>query len=240
MRTRTNAVSAHHFLVRCGQEEQEDKLNTPRVVCGAFLAGTFVTEGTHPRGSEWARIPIPSIALGACCIAGPHDTATTPNRCLPGEGTYCKAGAPCKPCPQTPGSDCSRCDNHPPPTGSVYKPAGVTAFPPQVPSAAVRKKENGFVCVSTFDQPIIVIVLPRQARDRHVRSQQLKKRRTRRLFSFVQGCDHKHAIRDVLRIPADLPAGEYVLGWRYDCEATAQVWSNCEWCFLQVLTAVVS
>jgi hypothetical protein len=21
--------------------------------------------------------------------------------------------------------------------------------------------------------------------------------------------------------------GKYVLGWRYDCEATAQVWSNC-------------
>ena len=22
-------------------------------------------------------------------------------------------------------------------------------------------------------------------------------------------------------------AGKYVLGWRYDCEAAAQVWSNC-------------
>ena len=30
-----------------------------------------------------------------------------------------------------------------------------------------------------------------------------------------------------LRLPADLPAGHYVLGWRYDCEATAQVWQNC-------------
>eukprot|EP01049_Picozoa_sp_SAG25_P012359 SAG25_NODE_1660_length_2591_cov_1.648876_3_plen_116_part_00 len=62
--------------------------------------GTFVTEGTHPPGSEWARIPIPSVALGACCIAGPHDSATTPHRCLPGEGTYCKPSAPCRPCPQ--------------------------------------------------------------------------------------------------------------------------------------------
>ena len=34
-------------------------------------------------------------------------------------------------------------------------------------------------------------------------------------------------VYDVLKVPADLPAGEYVLGWRYDCEATAQVWSNC-------------
>ena len=56
--------------------------------------GTFVTEGTFPHGSEWARIPIPSVALGVCCIAGPNDTATTPNRCLPGEGMYCKPGAP--------------------------------------------------------------------------------------------------------------------------------------------------
>ena len=30
-------------------------------------------------------------------------------------------------------------------------------------------------------------------------------------------------IVDVLKVPADLPAGKYVLGWRYDCEATAQV-----------------
>jgi hypothetical protein len=24
-----------------------------------------------------------------------------------------------------------------------------------------------------------------------------------------------------------LPPGQYVLGWRWDCEATAQVWSSC-------------
>ena len=35
------------------------------------------------------------------------------------------------------------------------------------------------------------------------------------------------AVLDVLQIPDDLPPGDYVLGWRYDCEATAQVWSNC-------------
>jgi hypothetical protein len=28
-------------------------------------------------------------------------------------------------------------------------------------------------------------------------------------------------------VPSNLPAGDYVLGYRYDCEATAQVWSNC-------------
>jgi len=32
---------------------------------------------------------------------------------------------------------------------------------------------------------------------------------------------------DVVKVPAKLPLGKYVLGWRLDCEATAQVWSNC-------------
>ena len=31
-----------------------------------------------------------------------------------------------------------------------------------------------------------------------------------------------------IKVPADLPTGDYVLGFRYDCEATAQIWSNCE------------
>merc|ERR1719246_87900 len=33
-------------------------------------------------------------------------------------------------------------------------------------------------------------------------------------------------IVDELRVPS-LPAGDYVLGFRYDCEMTAQVWSQC-------------
>ena len=34
-------------------------------------------------------------------------------------------------------------------------------------------------------------------------------------------------IADTILVPAHLPAGDYVLGWRYDCEETAQVWQNC-------------
>ena len=37
------------------------------------------------------------------------------------------------------------------------------------------------------------------------------------------GNDHFHAVRDVVRVPSHLPPGKYVLSWRYDCEATAQV-----------------
>merc|ERR1740117_2702912 len=36
-----------------------------------------------------------------------------------------------------------------------------------------------------------------------------------------------YAVRDLVQVPSDLRAGDYVLGWRYDCEATAQVWSSC-------------
>ena len=34
-------------------------------------------------------------------------------------------------------------------------------------------------------------------------------------------------IVDEVLIPKDLPVGEYVLGWRWDCEESTQVWSNC-------------
>lgn len=43
-----------------------------------------------------------------------------------------------------------------------------------------------------------------------------------------QGVDwNGNAVKDVVKVPLDLPPGKYVLGFRYDCEATAQVWSSC-------------
>jgi hypothetical protein len=35
------------------------------------------------------------------------------------------------------------------------------------------------------------------------------------------------SVVDTIRLPRDLMPGAYVLGWRLDCEATAQVWTNC-------------
>ena len=35
------------------------------------------------------------------------------------------------------------------------------------------------------------------------------------------------SIVDWLLVPAHLEPGDYVLGFRWDCEATAQVWSSC-------------
>jgi hypothetical protein len=42
------------------------------------------------------------------------------------------------------------------------------------------------------------------------------------LGSYPQG-----VIEDTVLLPKDLPAGDYVLGWRYDCEETAQIWQSC-------------
>ena len=34
-------------------------------------------------------------------------------------------------------------------------------------------------------------------------------------------------IIDRLQVPLDLPTGDYVLSWRWDCEQGAQVWTTC-------------
>ena len=74
---------------------------------------------------------------------------------------------PCLPCPETAGSDCSRCSN----PGWPGK-GNRSAFEPLVPGVMEAPAAGVF---------------------------------------------------DVLKIPSHLPAGDYVLGWRYDCEGTAQV-----------------
>ena len=34
-------------------------------------------------------------------------------------------------------------------------------------------------------------------------------------------------IVDLIRIPEDIRPGRYLLGWRWDCEESAQIWQNC-------------
>lgn len=46
-------------------------------------------------------------------------------------------------------------------------------------------------------------------------------------FGTCSGNEYGVAVVDMVQIPADLLPGKYVLGWRWDCEATAQIWSNC-------------
>lgn len=38
---------------------------------------------------------------------------------------------------------------------------------------------------------------------------------------------HTYAVEDTVDVPSDIPPGDYVLGYRWDCEQTSQVWSSC-------------
>ena len=42
-------------------------------------------------------------------------------------------------------------------------------------------------------------------------------------------CDkfHDYSIVDNVVIPTTIPAGNYLLSWRWDCEQTHQIWQNC-------------
>jgi hypothetical protein len=138
------------------------------------VQGVFITSGTYPEGSMWSRIPIPTAELGPRCLPGPNDTDATPNKCEPWEKVL--TDGPCVPCPETPGSDCSRCDNTFPKPGSGHSHGAPSFEPP---------------------------------------------------CDDCEGNDNGHAIRDFVKVPKDLEPGKYVLSWRWDCEASAQVWSNC-------------
>jgi len=38
---------------------------------------------------------------------------------------------------------------------------------------------------------------------------------------------HDYSVVDKVRIPDDIPPGEYLLSWRWDAEQTTQIWQNC-------------
>jgi len=113
-------------------------------------------------------IPVAPTKLGPMCIPGPKDDPKAPNSCDPKNNPTTPCG--CTPCPQTPGSDCSRCDN-------CYEEP---AFPPHVHDGKA-----------------------------------------------VSGVGPVVGITDVVKVPSHLPPGKYVLGWRYDCEATGESRATC-------------
>jgi len=139
------------------------------------VGGTFVSDGTTPLGSMWALNPIPPRCLGGANFSN--------------ETNFCHTGnvyPNCSPCPGTPGSDCTTCDNSPEPS-----------FEPPCTESAVNTSVDYQVCSGNQGHGM--------------------------------GGVNKNpvAVVDTLRIPAALKAGAYVLGWRLDCEATAQIWTNC-------------
>lgn len=142
------------------------------------IKGVFANIGTSPANSTWARMPLPATGLGprcgcdfdnnyhpgnfdcGCKMGEQRDSCSTPGNCSNGE---------CLPCPESAGSDCSRCDNPP------IHPWGRSSFPEPCDPACMSQKP---------------------------------------------------AVLDVVKVP-NVPPGKYVVGFRYDCDATSQVWSNC-------------
>ena len=130
----------------------------------------FANVGTSPEGSWWARLPIPTGGLGPRCSCNMdihYKPADFSCGCNPGEQTdgcrlkgNCCAGL-CEPCPETAGSDCSRCAN-PPVAGDMFEAPN---FP---------------------------------------------------------GYNGRMGVYDQVKVPK-LKPGKYVVGFRYDCDATAQV-----------------
>ena len=170
---------------------------------GIAAHSVYVSQGTYPPNSMWTRIPIPSSGLGPRCMCADAPTLCLRTRlvCLltracpprvprcdmdndyhPGDFDCgckmgeqydgcttpgnCSSGA-CLPCPETEGSDCSRCANPPPDLGF-----GRYMFPPPCDDECMSQR------------PSVV---------------------------------------DVVKVPAGLKPGKYVLGFRYDCDSTAQV-----------------
>lgn len=124
-----------------------------------FYKGMYLTKGTSPPGSMWARNQIPRIDDSGDDSGEPWDRRK-----------LCQDGAVGKAC-------------------RAFEPICEEASPPwhKIEPGARHSDVEGF-CSGDWTGGMLV---------------------------------------DRLQIPEWLPAGEYVLGWRWDCEETAQVWTNC-------------
>ena len=170
-----SCFQAHHLEF----DQDKQQLLFPNGSRTPVPAPVFVNQGTSPPGATWSRLPIPGTGYGHRCACDLTDDAHGDRPqdyncgCKKGEeqgsctsAGNCSSGA-CLPCPETAGSDCSRCDNPPRHSWGQY------SFPP------------------------------------------------------VKGVVPGTGILDEVKVPSGLKPGKYVLGFRYDCDASAQVWSNC-------------
>jgi hypothetical protein len=128
------------------------------------IPAMYTKDGTYPKGSQWARIPIPS------CV----DTNNW------GGGYY----------QNPPGISQIYCEEYP---WVAKNPTKVgTQFPP--PAPGLYGWGNSY------------------------------------LDQYVPGLTGQYLpffIGDKVQIPSNLPAGDYVLSHRWDCEQSAQVWTSC-------------
>jgi len=127
-----------------------------------------VSEGTFPKGSEWARDPVPG-----CYVCEAYETCGAPLTPVPGW----------KPSPWNDQVDCyASCDG----TSDKGTSTGACVHTPQFPEASPGISG----------------------------------------FKAKKGA-WDWSIMDLVHIPENIDAGDYLLGWRWDCEESTQVWENC-------------
>lgn len=125
------------------------------------INGTFVDQGTWPKGSTWAMNPIPRIDFDSKSSGQPAGATGCSTKHGEVSGPNCRQFDP--KCPQDEGWH-------------------------RLPGQGARDTDVEGVCSGDWTAGVIV--------------------------------DH-------IIIPASLSPGDYVLGWRWDCEETSQVWSSC-------------
>jgi len=159
------------------------------------------SEGTFPKHSEWARVPVPSCRFcdQSICGAGllPNmtdlfDPADACGGCPEAAATY-----PGKQVGGLPWFKQQICGQGCAGTGySIHCPPGMTQFPEPLPGI------SGYASVGINFAELSTPSL-----------------------GYTDGFDF--SIIDKVLVPKDLEPGEYLLSWRWDCEQSHQIWQNC-------------
>ena len=215
--------------------------NQSNVMRVAIPRVTAAGDMTTPKGSMWARVPIPS-----CRLTGPEIDAHLKSRHKSARfnvnATGGSSGALTQHCPAP--MDCAGCCATVPidpatltHTGRPH-PVNETWWRAQDCVAACADNGNPGSCgkgEAQFAPPLPGLAslwstwcwgdAPRNATEKQL----LKD-------SPTPGCDPgthdgnmmmKVNIVDRVVVPPSLHAGEYMLSWRWDCEQSKQVWQNC-------------
>jgi hypothetical protein len=137
-----------------------------------YFNGTYVSEGTIPKGSTWAMNPIPRLDRGTHGGAPPSWKRCVP-RALGNDSSFPISQS----CPQFK-SPCMENDK------PKWRPIDGSK------NAEIGDPEDDVEGKCSGDLTSASIV-------------------------------------DAIIVPENLPGGDYVLSWRWDCEETTQIWANC-------------
>jgi len=161
---------------------------------------TKVNVGTYPPGSDWARVPIPACRYcdeGVFCGAEVPINYTAESGDIPWGGKFYGGDA------WIARVDCaSNC------AGSTVDPVP----PPPTCINGTYGLSDGQLCPAGVTQFPEVVPGISGFLTNHTYPE-------RSIIAF--------SIVDKVKIPDDLEEGQYLLGWRWDCEQTYQIWQNC-------------